>query len=58
MKVIQNYTLTLKIVNCKKHIGLQSQSISDDNFYFKKSLHILEEGGSGVQVDHIEQVSV
>ena len=28
------------------------------NVFFKKSLHILEDGASGVQVGNIEQVSV
>ena len=33
-----------------KYIDLQSQAIYVDNFVFKKSLHILEDGASNVQV--------
>ena len=64
MKVIQNYTLTLDFVKkkiidiSKKHTDLQSQANYDDKKDSKKSLHILEDGASGVQVDDIEQVIV
>jgi hypothetical protein len=33
-----------------KHIDLQSQAIYVDNFFFKKSLHILEDTPSVVQI--------
>ena len=42
----------------ENHIDLQSQAINDDENNFKKSLHILEDGASGVQVGDIEQVIV
>ena len=35
----------------KKHIDLQSQVIYVDKLFFKKGLHILEDGASSVQVD-------
>ena len=35
----------------EKHIYLQSQEICIDNFIFKKSLHIWEDGAYSVQVD-------
>ena len=34
----------------KKYIDLQSQASYVDNSYFRKSLHILEDGASSVQV--------
>ena len=42
----------------KKHIDLQSQAIYDDKNDSKKSLHILEDSASGVQVGDIEQAIV
>ena len=42
----------------KKHIGLQSQAIHDDKNNSKKSLHILKDIASDVQVGYIEQVVV
>ena len=41
-----------------KHIDLHSQEIYDDKKNSKKSLHILEDGTSGVQVGDIEQMIV
>jgi hypothetical protein len=60
VKVIQNYTLTFNFVKknpqtFKKHIELQSQAINVDKNNTKKSLHILGNGASGVQVGVIEQ---
>ena len=37
---------------------LQSQAIYDDKKNSKKSLHVLEDSASGVQVGDIEQMSV
>ena len=42
----------------KKHIDLQSQAIDDDKNNSKKSLHILEDGASSVQVGDSEQAIV
>ena len=39
-------------------INLQSQASYDDKNNFNKSVHILEDGASGVQVGDIEQVIV
>jgi hypothetical protein len=39
-------------------MDLQRQAIYVDKMFFKKSLHILEDYASGVQVGHIEQVIV
>ena len=39
-------------------MDLQSQAVFDDKNNSKKSLHILEDGASGVQVGNIEQVIV
>ena len=39
----------------KKYIDIQSQVICVNKFYVKKSLHVLEDGASGVQVGDIEQ---
>ena len=63
MKVIQNYTPTLNFVKKKfidilKHIDIQSQANYDEHQNSKKSLHILENCASGVQIDNIEQVVV
>ena len=63
MKVIQNYTLTFEFLkknfmDIKKQIDLQSLEIYDDKNNSKKSLHILEDGVSGVQVGDIEQVTI
>jgi hypothetical protein len=41
----------------KKHIELQSQAINVDENNTKKSLHILGNGASGVQVGVIEQAT-
>ena len=54
MKVIQNYTLIWKfvkktIITFEMHIDLQGQAIYIDKL-FMKSLHILEDGASRVQV--------
>ena len=56
MKVYQDYILTFKfvkenIINIYKHIDLQSQEIYVEFVFSKKSLHILEDGASSVQVD-------
>ena len=40
------------------HLDMQSQAIYDDQNKSKKSLHILEDIVSGVQVGDIEQVIV
>ena len=63
MKEIQNYTLTLSFVrknhgHIKKHIDLKSQAIYDDKNNFKKILHVLEDGASGVQIGDIEETIV
>jgi hypothetical protein len=42
----------------QEHIDLQSQANYDDKKYSKKSLHILEDGASGVQVGDIEQMTI
>ena len=42
----------------KKHIDLQSQAIYDDKKNSKDSLHILEDGASGVRVGDIKQTIV
>ena len=42
----------------KKHIDLQSQIIYVEEFIFKKSLHILEDGASSVQNRYVEHVIV
>ena len=42
----------------EKHINLQSYVNHDDQKNSKKSLHILEDSTSGVQVDDIAQVIV
>ena len=41
-----------------KHTHLQREANYDDQKNFKKSLHILEDGASGVQEGDIEQVIV
>ena len=58
--MIQFYVWTLNFVKKRSHRqnDLQSQAIYDDNFLFKKSLHILEDGASGVQAGDIEQMIV
>ena len=38
-------------LHSKKHIDLQSQVICVDKKFFKKSIHILEDNVSSVQVD-------
>ena len=38
------------IINISKHIDSQSQAICDDKNNMKKSLRILEDGASDVQV--------
>ena len=61
--MIQNYTLTF---NCeeKNHshfkfiLLYESQEIYDDKLNSKKSLYILEDGASGVQVGDIKHVIV
>jgi hypothetical protein len=64
VKVIKNYTLTLNFVkkknhtHLKKHIDVQSQAIYDDQNNSKKILHFLEDFANGVQVGHIEQITV
>ena len=61
MKVIQNYTLTLNLSKKKiiKNILLyKAKQIMMTSKIYKKSLHILEDGTSGVQVVTIEQVIV
>ena len=35
----------------EKHIALQSQAFYVDRIFFRKSLHILKDGASSVQVD-------
>ena len=45
-------------MDIKKQIDLQSLAIYDDKNNSKKSLHILEDGVSGVQVGDIEQVTI
>ena len=65
MKVIQNYILILNFVKIiiidiqqKKHNDPQSQAIYDDKNNSKKSLYMLENDASGVQVGDIEQAIV
>ena len=43
---------------CKEHINLQIWEIFIDKDKSKKSLHILEDGASGVQVGDIKQVTI
>ena len=47
-----------KNINIQKHIDIQNHVIYVDKFFFKKSLHILEDGASGVQVYDIKHGSV
>ena len=35
-------------IHLKKHIDLQSEVVYDDKHNYKKSLHILEDGTSGM----------
>ena len=42
----------------RKHIDLQGQAIYDDKNNSKKSLHILTDDASGVQVGDVEQAIV
>ncbi len=65
MKVIQFYELTLNFVKKKNHRHFKNKLIHKakqfmmTNKFPKKSLHILEDGASGVQVgDIIEQMNV
>ena len=62
MEAIQNYILILRLWRKKKivkqfrkYIDLQSQIIYVDKKKFKKNLHILEDGASGVQVVIVEK---
>ena len=62
MKVIQDYTLTLNFVKKNawiflKRISLKTKKNYDDKHNFRKSLHILEENASGVQIGDIELVN-
>ena len=45
-------------MNISNSVNLQSQAIYDDQKNSNRSLHILEDGASGVQVGDIEQVIV
>ena len=45
-EVCQGTSIHIKF---KKQTNLQSQAVLDDGKNFKKSLHILEDGASGVQ---------
>ena len=56
-EVIHNYTIILTWTLLTT-INLQSQASYDDKNNFNKSVHILEDGASGVQVGDIEQVIV
>ena len=47
-----------KIIHIKKKIDLQSQAIYVDKTNSKKSLHVLKDDISGMQVGNIEQVIV
>jgi hypothetical protein len=47
-----------KIIYSLENIDVHNQAIYDDKKYSKKSLHILEDVASGVQVGGIEQVTV
>ena len=47
-----------KTMNISNSVNLQSQAIYDDQKNSNRSLHILEDGASGVQVGDIEQVIV
>ena len=64
MKVIQNYRLTLNFVKkksidiFKKKILIYKAKQFMMNFFFKKSLHILEDSASGMQIGDFEQVNV
>ena len=53
--MIQKYILTLwrkEHETFETHIDLQSQAIYVDNVFFKKNLHILEDGASRY-IEHI-----
>ena len=43
-----------KSIDISKHIDLQSQEMYDGKNIFKKSVHISQDGGSGVEVGDIE----
>ena len=47
-----------KIPDTSRNIDLQSQAIYDDKENSKKTLHILEDNVSGVQVSVIEQATL
>ena len=47
-----------KLYKSLNHTNLQSQVIYNDKQNSKKSLHILEDDASGVQVGDIEQVTI
>ena len=59
-KLYTNFEFFLKIntYNTQKHIDLWSQTIDDDKINTKKSLHVLEDNASVVQVGDIEQIIV
>ena len=62
-EMIQNYTLSFEfcgelIINLLKTYWSKKIQANYAGFFLKKSLHILEEGASGVQVGEIEQLHV
>ena len=48
--------MNIKSLTSKKHTHLQSQAIYFDKNNCNKSIHVFEDGASGVQVGDIEQV--
>ena len=63
VKVIQKYTLTLnfvkkRIIDIYKDTALHNPPNCDDQKNYKKKLHILKDGTSGVQVGDIKQMTV
>ena len=63
MKLIQNYTiLTFNFLKKKNHKHFKNNTDLQSKLWWqknsKKSVHILEDGTSGVQVGDIEQVIV